>query len=76
LLPLHEQVERSSRNPIFRISSRDIPTRITVWAADLVREGVRKTREKLSDLSMRNAMLSFRHSETSAKQVRIIYEDL
>jgi len=44
--------------------------------ADLVREGVRKAREKLIDLSMRNTMLNFRHSETSAKHVRIVDEDL
>ncbi|MHC2722196.1 very-short-patch-repair endonuclease [Bradyrhizobium diazoefficiens] len=44
--------------------------------AELVREGVRKAREKLIDLSMRNAMLNFRHSETSAKHVRIVDEDI
>lgn len=44
--------------------------------AELVREGVRKAREKLIDLSMRNAMLNFRHSETSAKHVRVVDEDL
>ncbi|WP_316173010.1 DUF4011 domain-containing protein [Bradyrhizobium sp. SZCCHNRI2049] len=44
--------------------------------ADLVREGVRKAREKLIDLSMRNTMLNFRHSEASAKHVRIVDEDL
>lgn len=44
--------------------------------ADLVREGVRIAREKLIDLSMRNTMLNFRHSETSAKHVRIVDEDL
>ncbi|MET4717142.1 very-short-patch-repair endonuclease/DNA polymerase III delta prime subunit [Bradyrhizobium japonicum] len=44
--------------------------------AELVREGVRKARDKLIDLSMRNAMLNFRHAETSAKHVRIVDEDL
>ncbi|MFB9268372.1 DUF4011 domain-containing protein [Bradyrhizobium erythrophlei] len=44
--------------------------------ADLVRDGVAKAREKLIDLSMRNTMLNFRHSETSAKHVRIVDEDL
>lgn len=44
--------------------------------ADLVRESVAKAREKLIDLSMRNTMLNFRHSETSAKHVRIVDEDI
>lgn len=44
--------------------------------AEMVREGVRKAREKLIDLSMRNTMLNFRHSETSARHVRIVDEDL
>lgn len=44
--------------------------------AERVREGVRKAREKLIDLSMRNSMLNFRHSETSARHVRIVDEDL
>src|SRR6516162_4551189 len=44
--------------------------------AEMVREGVRKAREKLIDLSMRNGMLNFRHSETSAKHVRIVDDDL
>ena len=42
----------------------------------MVREGVRKARDKLIDLSMRNGMLNFRHSETSARHVRIVDEDL
>ena len=44
--------------------------------AEMVREGVRKAREKLIDLSMRNSMLNFRHSETSGRHVRIVDEDL
>lgn len=44
--------------------------------AEMVREGVRRAREKLIDLSMRNTMLNFRHSETSARHVRIVDEDL
>jgi len=35
-----------------------------------------KARDKLIDLSMRNGMLNFRHSETSARHVRIIDENL
>jgi hypothetical protein len=42
----------------------------------MVREGVRRAREKLIDLSMRNSMLNFRHSETSRRHVRIVDEDL
>jgi hypothetical protein len=56
-----------------RGSERD---RLDSAIADLVREGVRKAREKLIDLSMRNTMLNFRHSETSAKHVRIVDEEL
>jgi Protein of unknown function (DUF4011) len=44
--------------------------------AGMVLEGVRKAREKLIDLSMRNSMLNFRHSETSARHVRIVDENL
>jgi hypothetical protein len=44
--------------------------------AEMVREGVRKAREKLIDLSMRNGMLNFRHSETSARHVRVVDENL
>jgi hypothetical protein len=44
--------------------------------AEMVRESVRKAREKLIDLSLRNGMLNFRHSETSARHVRIVDENL
>jgi hypothetical protein len=44
--------------------------------AAMVREGIGKAREKLIDLSMRNGMLNFRHSETSARHVRIVDEEL
>jgi hypothetical protein len=44
--------------------------------AEMVRQGIGKAREKLIDLSMRNSMLNFRHSETSARHVRIVDEDL
>jgi hypothetical protein len=42
----------------------------------MVREGVRKAREKLIDPSMRNSMLNFRHSQTSARHIRIVDENL
>jgi hypothetical protein len=58
------------------LSDRHAPGQHGAAVADLVREGVRKAREKLIDLSMRNTMLNFRHSETSAKHVRIVDEDL
>jgi hypothetical protein len=60
----------------FSRSDRYAPGQHGATVADLVREGVRKAREKLIDLSMRNTMLNFRHSETSAKHVRIVDEDL
>jgi hypothetical protein len=44
--------------------------------AELVRDAIGKAREKLIDLSMHNSMLNFRHSETSARHVRIVDEDL
>jgi hypothetical protein len=42
----------------------------------MVRQGIHKAREKLIDLSMRNSMLNFRHTETSARHVRIVDVDL
>src|SRR5579871_2263102 len=44
--------------------------------ADMVRRGILKARQKLIDLSMRNSMLRFRHSEASARHVRIIDQSL
>jgi hypothetical protein len=43
--------------------------------AEMVK-GVRRAREKLIDLSLRNGMLNFRHSETSVRHVRIVNESL
>ena len=40
--------------------------------AEMVREAFRIAREKLIDLTLRNAMLNFRHSEASTRYVRII----
>jgi len=39
---------------------------------EMVRQGMLKAREKLIDLTLRNAMLSFRHSDSSARHVRIV----
>jgi hypothetical protein len=44
--------------------------------AEMVKNGILKAREKLIDLSMRNGMLNFKHSETSSRHVRIIDESL
>ena len=38
----------------------------------MVKRGILKAREKLIDLTLRNGMLSFRHSETSGRHVRIV----
>jgi hypothetical protein len=40
--------------------------------ADMVRDGVKRAQNKLIDLSMRNSMLNFKHSEKSVRHVRII----
>ncbi len=44
--------------------------------AEMVRQGIKVAQEKLIDLSQRNTMLNFRHSETSARHVRLIDERL
>jgi hypothetical protein len=38
----------------------------------MVRSGIAKAREKLIDLTLRNGMLNYRHSETSNRHVRIV----
>src|SRR5450759_2473826 len=40
--------------------------------AEMVKQGILKAREKLIDLSLRNGMLQYRHSETSTRHVRIV----
>jgi very-short-patch-repair endonuclease len=60
----------------FRSAQSAAPDADNPAVAEMVREGVRKAREKLIDLSMRNSMLNFRHSETSGRHVRIVDEDL
>jgi very-short-patch-repair endonuclease len=44
--------------------------------ADMVRDGVRRAQSKLIDLSMRNSMLNFKHSEKSARHVRVAGEQI
>lgn len=44
--------------------------------ADMVRDGVRRAQSKLIDLGMRNSMLNFKHSEKSARHVRIADEQI
>ena len=43
---------------------------------EMVREGIKRAQDKLIDLSMRNSMLNFKHSETSARHVRIADEQI
>jgi hypothetical protein len=62
---------RSFRSTPGSAASADNPA-----IAEMVKEGVRRAREKLIDLSLRNSMLNFRHSETSARHVRIVNESL
>jgi hypothetical protein len=40
----------------------------------MVRQGIQKAREKLIDLSLRNGMLNYRHSESSSRHVRVVHE--
>jgi hypothetical protein len=42
--------------------------------AAMVRLGISKAREKLIDLTLRNGMLNYRHSETSTRHVRLVDE--
>ncbi len=44
--------------------------------AAMVRAGISKAREKLIDLTLRNGMLNYRHSETSSRHVRLVDEKL
>ena len=44
--------------------------------AEMVRQGIQKAQEKLIDLSLRNGMLNYKHSETSSRHVRIIDEQI
>ncbi len=43
---------------------------------EMVRDGIKRAQDKLIDLSMRNSMLNFKHSETSARHVRIADEQI
>src|SRR6266478_2602272 len=40
----------------------------------MVRQGIRKAREKLIDLSLRNGMLNYRHSESSSRHIRVVQQ--
>jgi very-short-patch-repair endonuclease len=45
-----------------------------VAIAEMVRQGIRKAREKLIDLSLRNGMLNYRHSESSSRHIRVVHQ--
>jgi hypothetical protein len=45
-----------------------------VAIAEMVRHGIRKAREKLIDLSLRNGMLNYHHSESSSRHVRVVHQ--
>src|SRR5882757_3987880 len=51
-------------------SSRDVSGAIV----EMVRQGILKAREKLIDLSLRNGMLNYRHSESSSRHVRVVHQ--
>src|SRR5258705_349222 len=40
----------------------------------MVRQGIRKAREKLIELSLRNGMLNYRHLESSSRHVRVVHQ--
>jgi very-short-patch-repair endonuclease len=61
-----------NQHPAETVSSLNHDTVESVSVAEMVREGVAKAREKLIDLSLRNGMLNYRHSETSSRHVRIV----
>jgi Protein of unknown function (DUF4011) len=61
-----------NQHPAETVSSLNHDTVESVSVAAMVREGVAKAREKLIDLSLRNGMLNYRHSETSSRHVRIV----
>ena len=42
----------------------------------MVKQGILKAREKLIDLTLRNGMLNYKHSETSVRHVRLVDEKL
>jgi Protein of unknown function (DUF4011) len=41
---------------------------------EMVRHGIQKAREKVIDLSLRNGMLNYRHSESSSRHVRVVHQ--
>jgi hypothetical protein len=45
-----------------------------VAIAEMVRQGLRKARDKLIDLSLRNGMLNYRHSESSSRHIRVVHQ--
>lgn len=49
-----------------------VPTPGDSGVAAMVAQGIKKAREKLIDLTLRNGMLNYRHSETSGRHVRIV----
>jgi hypothetical protein len=55
-----------------------VPDGAGIWmfgdhlSAEMVKQGILKAREKLIDLSLRNGMLNYRHSESSSRHVRVI----
>src|SRR6266508_6808097 len=65
-----------------RSANHSRPAREAPSAADdpsiqaMVKQGMLKAREKLIDLTLRNGMLNFRHSETSSRHIRIADENL
>ena len=44
--------------------------------AAMVKQGILKAREKLIDLTLKNGMLNYKHSETSSRHVRLVDERL
>jgi predicted RNase H-like HicB family nuclease len=71
-------MSRTGPSGAIRLVGQDFPssTENGTTIGEMVREGIKRAQDKLIDLSMRNSMLNFKHSETSARHVRIADEQI
>jgi hypothetical protein len=67
MMPVNPQAAKVSRPPLSAG-----PASGDSGVAEMVKLGIQKAREKLIDLTLRNGMLNYRHTETSSRHVRII----
>jgi hypothetical protein len=57
-----------------RRASGEGPVPVDSGIAEMVKQGIERARAKLIDLTLRNGMLNYRHSESSSRHVRIVNE--